>query len=127
MRTPEGKVKERIKKLLNECNIYYVMPVTSGYGNSGAPDFLICMKGTFVGVECKAGKNRMTKLQELNSEKILDSGGLFFLVTEATFDRFAALITNIYGENYGRSNTSSTSDSGATQAESKENEADSGA
>lgn len=125
MRTPEGKVKERIKKLLNECNAYYVMPVTGGYGNSGAPDFLVCMKGTFVGVECKAGKNRMTKLQEVNSEKILDSGGLFFLVTETTFDKFEHLVRHLYKEdNHGRSNTSN---SGTTQAESKENEADSGA
>lgn len=121
MRTPEGKVKDRIKKLLNECNIYYVMPVTGGYGNSGAPDFLICMKGRFVGVECKSGKNRMTKLQEVNGEKILDSGGLFFLVNETTFDRFAALIKHTYeGNNHGRSTSNEfettgreTSDSGS--------------
>lgn len=105
MRTPEGKVKEQIKKLLKECNAYYVMPVTGGYGNSGAPDFLICMKGMFVGVECKAGKNKMTKLQELNSEHIFDSGGLFFLVNENTFERFAEVIRHVYGETDGQDKT----------------------
>ena len=102
MRTPEGKVKDRIKKLLKEYNVYYVMPVTGGFGNSGAPDFLLCMKGKFVGVECKAGKNRMTKLQELNHEHILDSGGLFFLVNENTFDQFEALIKHTYEDSHGR-------------------------
>ena len=114
MRTPEGKVKARIKKLLKECNIYYVMPVTGGFGNSGAPDFLICMKGTFVGVECKAGKNRMTKLQEQNSEHILDSGGLFFLVNEDTFERFEALIRHTYEDSHGRNKPNQTQSSTET-------------
>lgn len=124
MRTPEGKVKNRIKKLLKEYNIYYVMPVTSGFGNSGAPDFLLCMKGKFVGVECKAGNNRMTRLQELNHEHILDSGGLFFLVTENTFDRFAALIKHTYEDNHGR-NTDTPTQENAQSSDTGEERSDS--
>ena len=47
--TPEGKVKAKIKKVLKDKDIYYVMPATGGYGNSGAPDFLICLNGKFIG------------------------------------------------------------------------------
>ena len=51
--TPEGKVKEKVKKVLKEQGIYYVMPATGGYGSSGAPDILVCHKGKFYGLECK--------------------------------------------------------------------------
>lgn len=98
MATPESKVKAKVKDLLKEHKVYYVMPVTGGYGNSGAPDFLICLKGKFVGLECKAGNNRMTKLQEANSEHILDSGGLFFLINEQTLPQFEELIKHTFKE-----------------------------
>lgn len=98
MSTPESKVKKKVRDLLKKHGIYYVMPVTGGFGSSGAPDFLLCVRGKFVGVECKAGKGRMTKLQELNSEQIMDSGGLFFLVNEESFNTFEAVINHTMQE-----------------------------
>ena len=38
--TPEGKVKDKVKKILKELKAYYIMPATGGYGSSGAPDFV---------------------------------------------------------------------------------------
>jgi len=40
--TPEAKVKEKIKKILKERGAWYAMPMGTGYGNSGVPDFLVC-------------------------------------------------------------------------------------
>ena len=40
--TPEGKVKAKVKVILKELGAYYTMPVTGGFGTSGAPDFLVC-------------------------------------------------------------------------------------
>jgi pantoate kinase len=54
--TPEAKVKKQIRKILDTTRCYYAMPVGSGFGNSGVPDFLVCHQGTFVGIEAKAGK-----------------------------------------------------------------------
>ena len=54
--TPEVKVKKQIRKLLDELGVYYAMPIGTGYGNSGVPDFLVCANGVFIGVEAKAGK-----------------------------------------------------------------------
>jgi hypothetical protein len=42
--TPEGRVKAKVKDVLKAVGAYYVMPVTSGYGSSGAPYFLVCME-----------------------------------------------------------------------------------
>lgn len=80
--TPEAKVKVKVAKILREFGAYYVMPVTGGYGNSGAPDFLVCYQGKFIGIECKAGKGRLTALQEHNLINIRKSGGHAIMVNE---------------------------------------------
>ena len=80
--TPEAKVKAKVRALLKASGAYYIMPVTGGYGSSGAPDFLVCHKGNFIGVECKAGKGVMTALQIQASYAITNAGGAFFLVTD---------------------------------------------
>jgi len=58
------------------------MPVTSGYGNSGAPDFLVCLRGKFIGIECKAGKGKVTALQQKNFNQIDLAGGWTFVINE---------------------------------------------
>lgn len=45
--TPEKKVKEKVKKILNKLDCYYCMPSTGGYGSSGVPDIIACYQGTF--------------------------------------------------------------------------------
>ena len=82
MATPEVKVKQKVKAVLKNLGAYYVMPVTGGYGNSGAPDFLVCYKGRFIGIECKAGRNKPTALQEKNLREIEDAGGSALVINE---------------------------------------------
>lgn len=38
--TPEGKVKKRVKEILDAMDAYYFMPTTAGYGRSGVPDIV---------------------------------------------------------------------------------------
>ena len=80
--TPEGRVKAKVKAVLASAGAYYVMPVTSGYGSSGAPDFLVCYGGRFVGIECKAGKGKPTGLQIKNLQSIEQAGGQSLIVNE---------------------------------------------
>lgn len=80
--TPEGKVKKEVRRVLDSLGAYYVMPVTGGYGKQGAPDFLVCHKGLFFGIETKAGKGKLTTLQEINLNKIIASGGVALVVRE---------------------------------------------
>lgn len=82
--TPEAKVKAKIKAILKEHNVYYAMPIGSGYGNSGVPDFLCCVNGKFLAIEAKAGKGTTTALQEKNLREIRNSGGLALVINEAS-------------------------------------------
>lgn len=80
--TPESAVKKQVVKVLKERGAYYFYPVTSGYGASGVPDIVACYKGRFVGIECKAGKNKPTDLQQRNLDAIVGSGGIALVINE---------------------------------------------
>ena len=92
--TPEAKVKAAVRKVLTELGAYYVMPVTGGYGNSGAPDFLVCLRGRFIGIECKAGVNKPTPLQEKNLHLIREAGGIALVVREDNVGSLKQLLTS---------------------------------
>jgi len=80
--TPEAKVKKKVVTILKDAGAYYFYPVTGGYGSSGVPDIVACYRGTFIGIECKAGNGKPTKLQEKNLEMIRDAGGWSLVINE---------------------------------------------
>lgn len=80
--TPEKKVKREVAKVLDAYNVYYFYPATGGFGRSGVPDIVACFKGHFIGIECKAGKNTTTALQDRELEKIEAAGGRSMVINE---------------------------------------------
>ena len=90
--TPEAKVKAKIKTILKEHNVYYAMPIGSGYGNAGVPDFLCCVNGYFVAIEAKAGKGQATALQLKNLGQINKAGGYTCIINETNLDYLKAVI-----------------------------------
>jgi hypothetical protein len=96
--TPEGKVKDKVKRLFKSMGVYYAMPATGGYGVSGVPDFLVCLKGRFIGVECKAGKGKPTALQLKNLAEIEASGGISVIVNEDNLGQFETTMRKYYHE-----------------------------
>ena len=83
--TPEAKVKAKIKAILKRYDVYYAMPIGTGYGNSGVPDFLCCVNGKFVAIEAKAGKGQATALQLKNLQLIDASGGYSLIIREDNY------------------------------------------
>ncbi len=84
--TPESKVKKKVTDLLKSLGAYYFYPVTGGFGRSGVPDIVCCLRGNFIGIECKAGTNKPTPLQSKNLEDIQAAGGFAFIVNEDNID-----------------------------------------
>ena len=69
--TPEGKVKDAVKKFLKSRGAWYFMPVSNGMGQVGIPDIICCYKGLFVAIEAKApGKKANTTA---NQERVLNA------------------------------------------------------
>jgi pantoate kinase len=92
MSTPEAKVKEKIKKILKAHDVYYAMPIGTGFGNSGVPDFLCCINGHFVAIEAKAGKGVATALQLKNLAAINTAGGYSCVINENNLDYLEKVI-----------------------------------
>jgi len=93
--TPEGKVKARVKKILDSHKVYHFMPATGGYGRSGIPDFICCYNGRFLAIECKAEKGNLTALQTRELTRIDAAGGVAVIACGVTsMDNFINLLEN---------------------------------
>ncbi len=90
--TPEKKVKDKVVKILKEFGVYYFFPATYGFGRSGVPDIVCCLEGNFFAIECKAGKNKPTALQEREIEAIRKTKGVALVVNEENIDHVRILI-----------------------------------
>ena len=76
--TPEGKVKELIKKFLKKYNIEYRMVIPSSYGNTtGMSDFCCILHGgVWLAIEAKAADKVPTKKQQEFLDMITSAGGI---------------------------------------------------
>lgn len=94
--TPEAKVKAKVKRILSELGAYYAMPMGTGFGNSGVPDFLVCLRGRFYAIECKANGNKPTALQEKHLADIRGAGGVSLIIHEANVENLRKELENVY-------------------------------
>lgn len=90
--TPEKKVKDKVVKILKENGVYYFFPATYGMGRSGVPDIICCVSGRFLAIECKAGDNKPTMLQQREIKAIQDAGGSALVVNEENVDGVGAIV-----------------------------------
>lgn len=100
--TPEGKVKNEIKKILKGYGdkVYWFMPAMGSFGKSGVPDFIICAGGFFLGVETKYDrvKNPPTELQVNNLQGIVGAGGVSMVVDKDNLDEFRECLEELLRE-----------------------------
>ena len=85
--TPEAKVKKRVKAILDELEVYHFSPMQNGMGRAGIPDIVACYCGKFIGIECKAGDNKPTALQERELNRILEAGGEAYVINEENIEQ----------------------------------------
>ena len=97
--TPESKVKQKAVKIIKAYGIYYFFPATHGFGRSGVPDIICCADGRFVAIECKAGNNKPTPLQEKEMAAIKAAGGIAVVVNENNLTMLDELLKELYGHN----------------------------
>jgi hypothetical protein len=85
-KTPEARVKDAVKKWLKDRGIWFYMPMQSGYGVVGIPDFICCWNGMFFAIETKApGKrNNTTANQEMQLANIKQARGLAIVVDDVS-------------------------------------------
>ena len=94
--TPEGKVKAKVKALLDKYNIYHFMPATGGYGRSGIPDIICCANGKFLAIECKAHGGRLTALQRRELDRIELASGVCYVIYGEDVGPLEEILTSSY-------------------------------
>ena len=93
--TPEGKVKKKVKTILDLAGAYWVMPMGTGFGHAGVTDFIACYRGKFIGIECKANGNKPTALQLKHMDQIIEAGGFAYVIDETNVNELTQILENI--------------------------------
>jgi len=101
--TPEGRVKDAVKKVLSSHGAYYYMPMQNGMGRVGVPDFVACVPtdkgGLFMGIETKAPGKRQQTTANQNRELgwIQRAEGVALVVDDA--EQLKTALHELLGEN----------------------------
>jgi hypothetical protein len=96
--TPEGKVKDKIKRVLKKHKAWNFVPVSNGMGVHGIPDIIGCHCGVFLGIEAKAPnkKHNVSALQKVQLDGIDRAGGVAMVVaTDEDIDHLDRLLENM--------------------------------
>lgn len=92
--TPEGKVKNLVRRGLEQLSAHYrFMPVQNGMGAPGL-DFYCCIDGLFVAIETKVEGKALTPRQRETAKSIAMAGGLVFVIRNA--DDVTQMIARIH-------------------------------
>lgn len=96
--TPEGKVKTKVKKLLDQYGALHFSPMGTGYGVSGVSDIIALYKGRFIAIECKADEKKLpTELQKRFLQRVIEWGGLGLVIHSGNIGMLQASL-DILGE-----------------------------
>lgn len=97
-KTPEGKVKDAVKEILNRTpNCWYYLPVQNGMGQAGIPDFICCIRGKFLAIETKS-KNTSRKLTALQAKQIAlinTASGTAVVINEDNIGDLERIVTEL--------------------------------
>lgn len=87
--TEEGIFQAKIKNWLKLNDIYNIKQNASALSKSGVPDRLLCIHGTFIGMEIKKNdEEKASLLQQYNILEIKKNGGVAFVLRPNTFKKF---------------------------------------
>lgn len=99
--TPEGSVKRKVKKILDQYGALHFSPMGTGYGVSGVSDIIVLYRGKFIAIECKADEKKLpTELQKRFLQRVVDWGGIGLLIHNKNIDLLEQTL-DILGEDDG--------------------------
>lgn len=79
--TPEGKIKNKLDKMLKYEKVWFYSPQAGPFGRAGVPDRVAIVNGRFIGIECKADRTKKPTALQLKCMKEIEmAGGKCFVV-----------------------------------------------
>ena len=96
--TPEGLVKTKIKRILNEYGAMHFSPYMAGMGSAGVSDIIALYNGTFIAIEAKADATKKpTELQKKFLRQVLEAGGFPLVIHKDNLADLKKLLEDIHG------------------------------
>ena len=91
--TPEGLVKTKIKKLLNEYGALHFSPYMAGMGSAGVSDIIALYKGYYIAIEAKADATKKpTELQKKFLGQVRANGGIALVIHKDNLDELKEVL-----------------------------------
>lgn len=92
--TPEAKVKERIREVLDAIGAVYSMPIGSSYGRANMCDFVVCLPdGKYLEIEAKAYNYSNIRPNQIKKiDQVRDIGGLALVIHQDNLHDLIELI-----------------------------------
>ena len=79
--TPEGRIKNKLDKMLKSERVWFYSPQAGPFGRAGVPDRVAILEGQFIGIECKADRTKKPTALQLKCMKEIEmAGGKCFVV-----------------------------------------------
>ena len=85
--TPEGLVKTKIKRILNDAGALHFSPYMAGMGVAGVSDIIALHNGAFIAIEAKADATKKpTELQKKFLGQVRANGGIALVIHKDNLD-----------------------------------------
>ena len=97
--TPEGLVKTKIKRILNDAGALHFSPYMAGMGSAGVSDIIALYKGKFIAIEAKADATKKpTELQKKFLFGVEVNGGLPLVIHKDNINELRDILESIDGD-----------------------------
>lgn len=94
--TPEGLVKTKIKKLLNEYGALHFSPYMAGMGVAGVSDIIALYSGYYIAIEAKADATKKpTELQKKFMQQVQANGGAALVIHKDNLNELKQLLEDL--------------------------------
>ena len=94
LKQSEAALQTKIINHLRKNKFYYFKVIRSS--RSGTPDIIACKDGLFIGIEVKAEKGKLSKLQKLHQTEVKKKKGLHFVVKPSTYNLFIVTLKDLF-------------------------------
>ena len=93
----ENQFQTKVIKYLRSKGYYVLNMPGSSQQRKGKPDLIVCINGTFWGIELKCKGNKPSPLQLHALKEIDNAGGIGIVLYEDQFDSFKKKLEDMVG------------------------------
>jgi Holliday junction resolvase len=87
----ESAIQAKLVKFLKEKKFYFLKIIMAG--SAGHPDYIACVNGKFIAMECKSSTGKLSPLQEWRKKEVEASGGVWVTVSPENFEKTKKYLT----------------------------------